>query len=252
MFIHLSSLNQELFRDIPDHREWTFKSEYSTGDEIYRTWSKHCEIEVNAGDIIGTAGGNPGQWALDLGVYDEHYLPDQIANIDRWRNFRYLHSVCPLNYYEEGQVRDTLFNLVPGMDKRGNQTPCCTVLQDIPGTAQGCWFLKGVTETYPEDPHLALVYSNINSSQQVLSVGTSVQGLKSRKYEFNHENSGSINRQFKDITPSGKTYGYYIDGFEGTIIIMMPDSSTLWIESLDGSPEPENWLFTENKTIFIR
>jgi hypothetical protein len=252
MFIHISSLNQELFRDLSDHQKWNFDSEYSTGNEIYRTWSKHCNIEMNAGDIIGTTGGNPGQWALDLGVYDENYLPEKIANIDRWKNFRYLHSVCPLSYYDEGQVRDTLFNLVPGMNQTGDKKPCGSVLQDLPGTVQGCWFHEGVTDTYPEDPHLALVYSNLNSSQPVFSVGNSIQGINSGKYEFPPEKTGQINREFQDITPDDRIYGYYVNILEETIIITMPNPSTLWIEVLNGSVEPESWAFTENKTIFVR
>jgi hypothetical protein len=252
MFIHISSLNEDLFFDISNYHDWSFDSEYSTGDEIYRTWNKACKIDVKAGDLLGEAGGNPGQWALDLGVYDERILPNQIANIDRWRNIRYLHSVCPLNYYEDGAGRDTLFSLVQNEEKTASQTICGSVLQDIPGTAQGCWFQDGVTVTYPEDPHLALVQSNIDPSLQVLSVGNSVRGLDSKRYGFTPESSGQINRQFKDITPDGKIYGYDVEGFEGIIIMKMSDLSTLWVQALKDSVEPENWGFSENRTIFVR
>jgi hypothetical protein len=252
MFIHISSLDEGLFGDISDYRDWSFDSEYSTGDEIYRAWNRGCEIEVKAGDPLGEAGGNPGQWALDLGVYDERILPDQIANIDRWRDSRYLHSVCPLCYYEEGEVRDDLFSLVQGREEKGIQGTCGSVLQDVPGTAQGCWFREGVAETYPEDPHLALVQSNVNTSLRVLSVGGSIHCLDSRRYEFTPESSGAINREFKDVTPDGKIYGYEVDGFDGTIILKMHDPSTLCIEAVKGISEDINWSFTENRTIFVR
>lgn len=247
MFIHISSLDENLFGDLSDRSSWSFDSEYSTGDEIYRTKSKVCKIKVKSGDQLGTAGGNPGQWALDLGVYDSRYLPDQIANIDRWKNIRYLHTICPLIYYEEGALSEALFSLV-----QSESSTCGQVMQDIPGTAQGCWFLEGVKETYPEDPHLALVHSNVDAGVSVLSVGNSIRDLVSRRYEFVPTSLGLINRHFKDITPDGKIYGYNIDGFEGIILVKMHDASTLWIEALKDPSEPENWVFTENKTIFVR
>jgi hypothetical protein len=252
MFIHISSLNDDLFGDISNYRNWAVNAEYSTGDEIYRTWSRSCEIEVSAGDIIGTAGGNPGQWALDLGVYDEKFLPDQVANIDRWSDVRYLHSVCPLDYYVEGTVRESLFSLVQGKEESGIQMMCGSILQDIRGTAQGCWFLEGVDETYPEDPHLALVSSNIDPNQLVLSVGRSIKGLDSRRYEFYPTDLGLINRDFKDITSDGNIYGFEIIGFDGIILLKMHESSTLWIEVLEDPSEPKDWIFTENKTVFVR
>jgi hypothetical protein len=252
MFIHISSLNEDLFGNVSDYGDWFFDSEYSTGDEIYRAWSKRCNLVVNAGDLLGEAGGNPGQWALDLGVYDERYIPEQVANFDRWKNVRYLHSVCPLSFYEDGELRDALFSLIQDQDLTEIQIECGSVLQDLPGTAQGCWFREGIINTYPEDPHLALVYSNIDSSLQVLSVGTSIKGLDSGRYEFIPDSMGFINRDFKDVTPDGNIFGYLVEGFEGVIILKMYDHSTLWVEAIEGPIDQINWSFTENKSIFIR
>jgi len=218
MFIHFSSLNMEILGDISDYSSWSLESEYSTGGEVYKTWSKNCRINVQAGDIIGQAGGNPGQWALDLGVYDLKSVPEQVANIERWRSCRYLHSVCPLDYYEEGVVRDSLFGLVTGdwIDHKQN-----LILQDVIGTAQGCWFLEGIKETYPEDLHLALVNSNLDIELQVLSVGQSIDGLVSGRYGFTPNENGLINRDFKDVTPDGNIYGYIVEGYEGIILLII-------------------------------
>ena len=59
----------------------------------------------------------------------------------------------------------------------GDPHPCGRVMQDVPGTAQGCWFVEGTTSTYPEDPHLALVWSNHDPLECVVSCGTSVAGF---------------------------------------------------------------------------
>jgi hypothetical protein len=253
MFIHASSLEEALFGDISSYSEWSKDSEYTTGDETYRTWSKSCRIKVKAGEVLGTAGGNPGQEALDLGVYNTHHLPEQIANPERWSGLRYLHTVCPLSYYEEGTVRDALWELVEVNNKERIDVTCGSVLQDIPGTAQGCWFLEGVDETYPEDPHLALVHSNVRPNELVLSVGKSIMNLQSRRYEFTPTDSGLSNRAFSEITPDGKTYGFHVDGFEGLIIIKMPNSNALWIEALESSTQDSlTWKFSTNKTVFVR
>jgi hypothetical protein len=149
-------------------------------------------------------------------------------------------------------VREFLFSLVLGKEKSGVQMMCGSILQDIIGTAHGCWFLEGVDETYPEDPHLALVSSNIDPNQLVLSVGSSIKGLDSLRYEFYPTDLGLINRDFQGVTSDGNIYGYEITGFDGLIILKMYDFSTLWIEALEVRSEPKDWAFTENKTVFIR
>jgi hypothetical protein len=253
MFYHVSTLNPAVFGDTSDFSSWYLDSEYTTGGEIYRLWTKDYDIEVKAGDLLGTAGGNPRQWAFDLGVWDENYYPPMVANPDRWEGMGYLHTLCPLVLYEPGPVLDAIIALVDRDEVEGEVLPCGSVMQDIPGTAQGIWFLEGITETYPEDPHLALVHSNIHPANAVLSVGNSVPGLPSYAYDFLPEDMGFLNRDFKDITPDGNIYGFQVYGFQGIIIISMPDSETLYIEALLGaSTDPSSWSFTSNKVIFVR
>ena len=253
MFYHASSLSKDIFGDTSLTAGWSLGSEYTTGDETYRLWSKEYQIKVKAGDILGTAGGNPGQWALDLGVYDRRHRPEMMANPNRWAQVRYKRAVCPLSLYEKGPVLDQLLALVQRDRVEGEEMPCGSVLQDIPGTAQGIWFLSGTRETYPEDPHLALVRSNIHPSHAVLSIGNSVLNLNSNAYKFLPETSGLLNRDFPDIIPDGNTYGFQVDGFGEIIILQMPDAETLWLEAkADATIDPASWSFTENKTLFER
>lgn len=140
----------------------------------------------------------------------------------------------------------------------GDTAPYGSVNQDVPGAAQGAWFLSGISETYPENPHIALVHSNIHPDRAVLSIGNSIPGINSGVYEFLPKNSGLMNRDFPDIIPDGQIYGFQINGqyglaFYGIIIVMMPDTETLWIEALRGATtNPTSWAFTENKTVFKR
>ena len=169
-----------------------------------------------------------------------------------------LSGVCFLLYYEGGPVLDQLVGLVNRDEVEGETISCGSYLQDVPGTAQGNWFLSGIRKKNPEGPHLALVHSNIHPARAVLSVGTSVQGLRSGKYEFLPVGQGLLDRDFKDITPDGRTYGFRVVrhddiAFDGVVIVRMPDVETLWIEALTGATtDPSSWAFTENKTMFER
>ena len=146
-----------------------------------------------------------------------------------------------------------LWNLVDRDEVEGDSTPCGSVMQDIPGTAQGCWFLNGVSETYPEDPHLALVRSNTRPDRAVLSVGNSVTGLASDTYEFVPQGIGPMNRDFADITPDGYIYGFEVEEFDGIIIVYMPDATTLWIEALgEATVDLTDRTFSDNKVVFVR
>ena len=180
-------------------------------------------------------------------------MEKNVANPERWSTSWYLHAVDPLSYYELNPVFEQLLQLVNREISEKEEPPYGSVLQDIPGTAQGCWFLEGVSETYPEDPHLALVHDNINPGFAVLSNGNSIRNLQAKAYEFLPQLSGPLNRDFKDIIPDGNIYGFRVEGFEGIIIVYMPDTETLWMEALPGAGiNSSHWLFSTDKTIFKR
>lgn len=252
-FGHVTSLAEDIFGDATSFQTWELTEEYTTGGETYRWWTKEYNISLEAGQVIGTAGGNPNQWALDLFLYDLSQTQRNIANPERWMKSWYLHAVDPLDYYEPGPVLQNLLQLVDRETPEGEEPTAASVLQDIPGTAQGCWFLEGINETYPEDPHLALVYDNLRPHLAVISTGNSVLNLPTGTYEFLPNEDELLNRAFEGIVPDGNIYGFNVDGFNGTIIISMPDHETLWMEALSGvSIEPRQWTFSANKTIFKR
>ncbi|MFC1942924.1 hypothetical protein ACFLWU_06910 [Chloroflexota bacterium] len=251
-FGHVSSLSEEIFGNTSSLEGWTMQNEYSTGGEIYRQWRKECDISIPAGQILGTAGGNKGQWALDLGVYDSRLTQENVANAERWRQSQYLHAVDPLSLMIESLLEEMIPLVKRDMGK-GERPPFGSILQDIPGTAQGCWFLSGINETYPEDNHLALVHSNIHPAMSVISAGSSISTLKSRTYEFIPEQTGLLNRDFSGITPDGNIYGFQTENHQQTIIMNMPDNDTLWLETLPRlTLNTDDWVFSGNKNVFNR
>jgi len=253
VFMHLSALLEDIFGDTSSFQDWQLDNEYSTGGETYRLWSKSVEIGVDAGQQIGTVGGNPGQHALDLGVYDLRKTVSPVANPSRWTETWYLHARCPLDYYEEGAVGDQLWDLVIREEMVGDETPGGSILQDLPGTAKGCWFLEGVAETYPEDPHLALVRSNTDPNRTVISMGTSIPVAGGQAWSFLPEGEGLLNRDFAEVTSDGQIYGFELVGLPGIVILQMPDEETLWIEYIQGgTSEPGGWIFSGEKVVFVR
>ena len=253
VFMHITSLDPGIFGDTSSFDGWALSNEYTTGGETYRLWRKSTSIELRAGQKLGTTGGRHGQYALDMGVYDRRRPAEAVANPARWTNSSVLYAVCPFDYYADDGLRDALLDLIERDVTGEDSNPCATVFQDVPGTAQGCWFLTGVRNTYPEDAHLALVYSNLDPSRAVFSTGTSIQGLGSGLYGFAPRSSGALNRRFCEVRADGTIYGFQVEGYHGVIIVHMPDAETLWIEALPiASSNPATWILTNRKTVFER
>ncbi|MCH7483558.1 MAG: hypothetical protein IIA90_00240 [Chloroflexi bacterium] len=251
-FIHMSSLTgklQERFSPPYDACE-----DQSTGDFQYEYCTKTIDVKLSAGELIGSAGGNEWQNALDLGVSDSRADPQPYAQPSRWTD-RTRHIVCPLDYFT-ADVRDALRAKLGSHDGTVARTapPACgEVEQDEPGTAQGAWFAKEVTRTYPEDPHLALVHDNVDPSLAVFSVGTSMaaSGLPADLYYFDPADSGQVNRDFKDVEANGTLYCYETRDRFGeapapfVILLQMTNPTTLRTERLDRTGCGEGpWQFS--------
>lgn len=80
---------------------------------------------------------------------------------------------------------------------------------DLPSCGSSNAFFS-VGPAFVEDPNLALVYDEINTSIGIFSVGTSMYslGLPSAAYYFVPSSSGTVNRNFNSITPGEDIYCY--------------------------------------------
>ncbi|MBI5037644.1 MAG: hypothetical protein HZC01_02995 [Candidatus Kerfeldbacteria bacterium] len=217
-------------------------NEYETGGKTYRSCSyMGMNIEVNAGEEIGTVG--DGRSAM-LDIWLSDYREPQVnrANPDRWSTDRNFVS-CFLDYYPTEQ-KDQYYDLIIGPDngKRTKEPRCGTVDVDIVGTAQGVWFYDLQGQLQGEDPHLALAYDNIQTDKQVFSVGTSASsaGIESGFYSFVPASSGTINRDFSQVTADGTIYCYDTTSYRGggarmSILATMPTAETLRIKKNSSS-----------------
>jgi hypothetical protein len=212
-FMHVSSLSEELLSRVGPQQEATCR-QYSAGGQRYgycERWG--LEIEVQQGEIIGTAGGRAGQNALDMGAMDARLPALGYANPARIQanpsGLDQLHVVCPIDYFEAETRRQLRSMLGDWSGERRTVEPLCgEVMQDVPGTAQGKWYLRGTVEPFPEDPHLALVHDNVDPGYGVLSAGTSVPGLDADTYYFLPQDEGAFNLDFSLLTPGDSVHCY--------------------------------------------
>lgn len=252
---HMSSLSGSLLSQLGKFTEQECQS-YTNGGKDYRQCTKNVMIEISAGTVIGEAGGNAGQNALDFGVYDTGF-PQALANPSRFYNQgqKYLYAVSAIDYFSaalQTQLRSRASNY-SGTIHRTVEPIGGTIVNDVPGTAQGIWFKQG-EPTLPEDPHIALVFDNVDPTQPRFSIGTSQTGLSSGVYAFTDVSSGYTNRKFSQVTADGNIYTYH--NLQNTIpntviLIQLLDNSTLRVEKQMEAQGPP-WAFTNNAVIYVR
>jgi hypothetical protein len=253
-FGHVTALTgdvEDAFASAPADSEDT----YTTGGTTYTVTDKTVFIEVTAGTPIGSTDGSTSA-ALDFGVFDTR-VAHTFANPARFAGKDYLCAVPCLDYYTATPKTDleSVCGSFDGAQQRTAPPIGGTVAQDIPGTAQGLWFLPG-EPTYPEDPHLALVHDNVDPTQPVFSVGNEDFGLTSGTYSYTPAGSGIVDREFGDITNDGQTYIIHYVGpnhpaDSRTILITMPSATSLQIEA-QGFDDTGPWSFQGNEVQFER
>lgn len=148
-------------------------------------WSNR-RAEVTPGLEIGKTG-LVGSATLDLESYDMRApATSTYANPERglpeWREL-----ICPLDAFtdvpatapNERFLRGTLFGLLGSFDgaRRRTAPPLCgSAAQDLPGKAQGNWYLDGWPRGFSEDAHLALVHDAVDPTIPVFSLRLALDG----------------------------------------------------------------------------
>jgi hypothetical protein len=233
---------------------------YTTGGTTIRYCSTRVSIRLASGEVIGTAGGPNGSNNLDFGAYDDRIPAHPFANPARWGP-SVLRVVCPVDYFSASLRTMLGAKLGDGFGNFRTAAPVCgEVAQDKAGTAQGVWFVKGTTQTYPEDPHLALGHHNLDPLVGIFSVGTSMQqhGLPSEPYSFQPAHSGLVNRDFSEVTALGtihcyETKGRFQNSLNPVIIVSLVSPTSLRMERLSaGICGSGPWSFGSGAVEFER
>jgi hypothetical protein len=219
-------------------------------------------IKVNAGDLLGTITGRVGHsfTTLDLGSYDRNQ--PALSFISPARHYQdELYTRCPLEPFQEplksllsvrlGKYDGSVFRTIPPV--------CGEIMQDLPGTAQGLWYVPGTPQSTVQDisPHLALVHDNVVPTTGVFSVGNSMSasGLTGTQYFFQPTATGVVNLDFNLVTSNSTVYCYenFQNLFNSIILLQLPTSTTLKIEKQTAaSCGTGPWAFTSNASQFER
>lgn len=237
----LSSLSDRLLAEFVE--PFDFCQEHTVGESATTSSITYtlCEksglmIEVEPGEEVGGIVGSAKN-TLNFGIYDTNAGPLDFANPDRWYK-KILYARCPLDYFSDemrSQLEPRVGNIY-GDEPRTVEPLCGEVEQDVPGTAQGAWFVEGA----PDDPmrinhaeQLALVHDNVDPTRPEFVVGYSQEEIESREFFFEPAGTGFVNRDFDDVVP-GETYCYDSltgqhddEPFDISLLLEMTDEDTL-------------------------
>jgi hypothetical protein len=205
---------------------------------------KQCQYllnyKVKAGDYMGTAGGGTSA-SLDLGVYDSRTPISGFVAPGRYRS-DYLETNCPVDYFTE-PLKSTMYGLLGWFNGKRTVEPICgSVMQDVPGTAQGNWFDGPLSNLNLENEGkaISLVHDYHFGVLGELVIGGQVSqpGI----IEFTTTHTGTTDREPSEVRADGKIYCYQNDnvqetymGLSGKFILQLVDANTLKIEHQDGS-----------------
>lgn len=227
-FGHVSELGPQ-FKDV----KFDQCDSYAGGPgEEYTKCSSDTQVKVQAGEVIGTAGGKNSS-ALDMWMEDSR-LPDppmagSFPSYD-------LKATCAVDYYSS-ELRDKLLKYFGGwnMDRKESRTvePLCGQwAQDKAGTLQGNWHKAGGDRS-DWSIALSLVHDFVNPGIGAVSVGGQI--AEAGVWEFTPTHSGTINREFSEVTPGDKTYCYTGKSKAGKFLVQLVDADNLKIEHRQGS-----------------
>lgn len=250
-FLHVSGISDALQKAWDKGTENGECNEYTAGGDDYRLCSRTVRKKLQAGDLLGYAGGNANQGALDLGTYDTRKAITGVANENRWYA-QVLYNTCSLDYYGD-DIKNSLYALLGnGTVNRTVEPLCGDINQDVADTAQGRWFLVGTDESsWREDNQIALIHDEVNFDQGLFSIGDSTDSLSSGEYTFTPTDAGYVDRDFDQVTADGQIYCY--DTSMEMILIQLTADDTLRVEGQGaGSCGSGPWSFGDDYTDFER
>ncbi len=241
---HIGPLSDRL-ESLIDSADPMWCNEYSTGAFAVNGCEYSPGWKVEAGEFLAYTSGRAA--AFDFGASTG--IPDHGERVPS----------CPLDLYDD-QTRKTFESRLGDGEIMRTAAPVCGVVnQDLPGTAQGRWYQT--LDRHPqEDNNVALVHDNFDPAIPVFSIGKSVPGLQSNAYRFVHTDTGSVNRDFADVTPGSGVICYegladrWGSEFTGMLLLVeMTDENTLRIEAVQqsscgGGP----WTLSSDAATYLR
>ncbi|MDE2078796.1 MAG: hypothetical protein KGI73_00220 [Patescibacteria group bacterium] len=194
----------------------TKPSNVQAGATITSTMYGNLNIPLKSGEALGTIVGLSGRGGeVDFAAADVRTTPWQFIDQNEQTGMladSYAHAVCPLDYFG-GSLRTNLYSLITMKHQGENGIPACgAVMQDKAGTAEGNWYdkaaSKGAYQGINESGLLAIVHSNLDAAEGIVSVGTALIETPALGTQilFTPAHTGFVNREPSEITPDGHVY----------------------------------------------
>ena len=239
-FGHVASIAPSLLAQVGPIDQGCQTYSPNPGTDVNTCETKLLAIAVHAGDVLGTAGGDPPHSiALDWSFWDSRVPASVFANPARFPvlsdGFDAYHDVPASDYFVsplKSQVA-ALLGTYDGSVHRTIPPLGGTIAVDIAGTAMGHWY-NPTQPVNPETPHLAVAPDNVNPNMIGFSVGLSLPGWTLGLQEFAPTNSGTVNRNPGQVTADGNIFCYESPGI-WIMLLKMPTATTLQLEGRKGA-----------------
>ena len=253
-FGHLATLDPTVLNAIGGFAGAECAPPYMIGSTAVTQCSKRIVFRLESGRPVGTINAT-----LDWGAGDRR-KPLAFVNPSRMRapDDAYGQNVvaCPVDYLPPAVQASVhgLFGERGGL-VRTAEPVCGTVMQDVPGTVQGRWFIN---DNIDERQHLALVRDYVDPSIGVFSVGTSIPSVPTNLYRFVPAISGRVNLDFPSVRADGSIYCYqslrYMNASNLVILIQLVTDLRLRIEGFPRADcgSPDTWAFSPAAREFAR
>ena len=251
-FGHVNSISPSLLALVgPLDQQCTTYSP-NAGTTVQTCQTKLVAVLVHAGDVLGSAGGDPPHSiALDFWFWDGRVPAAVFANPARFPMnndlFDAYHIVGANEYFAE-PLKTTIAGMMGTFDGSTHRTMLPlggTIAVDIAGTAMGHWYSPGLPLS-PETPHLAIAPDNVVANRVGFSIGQSNPGWTRGLVEFTPLSSGNVNRNPAQVTADGNIYCYESPN-DWILLMKMPSATALQLEGRVGTVScaaAQPWTFT--------
>lgn len=244
-FGHLATISDKLRAEFD--KQAASCNSFNDGSSTVTTCRReNMALLLEEGEQFGTG---PDSAGVDFGVLDFRRTPAAFINLAHYDHY-YPYYTSPLDYFGTAtkQQIEAKTGSVFGDRMRTALPVGGTYMEDLPGTAQGNWFLPGRYHSNTTDlsVFLGLAHDYTDPSQPVIAMGSSVPGMTSGLYSFTTQASGVVNRDFSAVKADGLTYcfdnflsgrtagGMPLGSANGMLLMAMPDAESLKVEFVSG------------------
>lgn len=263
-FGHLVTISDKLLTEF--NRAPAQCNSFAEGSVTMTTCRRErLSIELASGEQFGTG---PDTAGVDFGVLGFRRTPEKFINLEHYDTY-YPFYTSPLDYFTAGlrTQLESKTGQVFGTRMRVAAPVGGSYMLDVPGTAQGNWFLPGkhFRNTTDLSAFLGLARDYVDPNELLMSLGTGVKNATLGLYSYVPTHTGYVNRDYKDIVPDGRVY--CIDSFKqgqstggvpltkpaGVLLLNMPDYSSLKVEFVNAANcAASAQRFSSAASLFVR